>query len=148
MRWMNASSLRYFTRLRTGGAGLPLHMEPYGSIFVIFARPGGLHVTRVLKDGNEVASGGVSAVEAARTRSNDSVLRHANPGTYRVRCSGGREVTAEFTGPSAEELKANLWRISFQADRGAGGTTTNLRVSVVDRIAECGSALLLPDSNL
>jgi hypothetical protein len=39
-------------------------------------------------------------------------------------------------------------KISFQADRGAGGTTTTFRVSVVDRIAECGSALLLPDSNL
>jgi hypothetical protein len=47
------------------------------------------------------------------------MLEHADTGTYRVRLSDGRELTAEVFGMKSEELPANRWTITFQANRGA-----------------------------
>ena len=39
---------------------LPLHLNPYASAFIVFARPAGLHVTQILKDGSPLESASVS----------------------------------------------------------------------------------------
>jgi hypothetical protein len=93
---------------------VPLHLAPHGSVFVVFARSAGLHVTEVLKDGKEVES-----VEATGDEPNGFVLHHADAGEYRLKLSNGNELTAQVDGLRSVDLPASQWTIAFQADRGA-----------------------------
>jgi hypothetical protein len=100
--------------IEDGRTRMPLHVDPFGSVFVVFWRPAGLHVTQVLKDGKPVDSAQVRGDEQ-----NGFVLNHADAGTYRVALSDGRQLSAEVSAAKSEELPASVWTIAFQADRGA-----------------------------
>ena len=96
-----------------GRTKLTLHLDPYGSAFVIFAKPEGVRVTRVLKDGVLVdlrveadAEGGWS-------------LPDAEPGAYTLELSDGRQVGVKVGAVQQHELAAAEWKISFQSGRGA-----------------------------
>lgn len=97
-----------------GRTQIPMHLDPYGSIFVVFARRSGLHVTQVFKDGSEAESVGVSGDELS-----GFILEHAEKGSYRVRLSDGRELTEEVAEAKSVELPPSRWTIAFQAERGA-----------------------------
>ena len=99
----------------TGGqTQIPLHLDPYGSVFVVFAQKSGLHVTQILKDGKEVESAEVTGDER-----NGFILNHADAGTYRVKLSDGRELAKEVAAAKSIEIPATQWTIAFQAGRGA-----------------------------
>lgn len=101
-------------QVQGGSTTVPLHLEPYGSIFVVFERPVGVHAIRVMRDGHEVTSAVVSGNE--RT---GFALEHAEAGAYRVPLSDGRVLTAQVDSPGSQELSADKWTIEFEADRGA-----------------------------
>lgn len=93
---------------------VPLHLQPFGSIFVVFARPTGMHAIQVLKDGGEFTSAELSA-----NAQGGMELKNAEPGGYRVRLSDGRELVAQVAASKSEDLPARQWKIEFQVDRGA-----------------------------
>ena len=114
-----SSQLHY--RNEGGQTQIPLHLDPYGSVFVVFARTSGLHVMQVLKDGIEVESAQVTGDER-----NGFVLERADPGTYSLRLSDGRKLTTQIAPAKSEELPASQWTIGFQPDRGAPAGTQSL----------------------
>jgi hypothetical protein len=97
-----------------GRTAVPLHLGPFGSVFVVFAQPESVHATGVLKDGHAITS----AVVSGNERTGYS-LEDAEAGRYRVPLSDGRELTAEVTSPRLQDVPAGRWTIQFQADRGA-----------------------------
>jgi len=97
-----------------GRTTVPLHLGPFGSVFVVFARSQSVHATRVLKDGHEITTGVVSG--NGRT---GFALQDAEAGTYRVPLSDGRELTAKIALLKLQDVPADRWTIEFQADRGA-----------------------------
>jgi alpha-L-rhamnosidase len=111
-----------FYKVDNGTTALPLHLEPYGSIFVVFAQSSTLHVTQVLKDNAEIQSATVSGDEEG-----GFALTHAEPGAYRVRLSNGHELTAEAAAPKLVDLPPSQWTVSFQPDRGAPAAPQKLQ---------------------
>ena len=93
---------------------MPLHLDPYGSAFVVFARKAGPHATLITKDGHQVESAGVTGDE-----NSGFVLQNAEAGVYQVKLSDGRQLTAEVIAPKAQDIPASEWTITFQKDRGA-----------------------------
>jgi hypothetical protein len=93
---------------------VPLHLDPYGSAFVVFEQPAAVHVTQIEKDGQQAES-----VELIRNNRNEFVLPNAAEGTYRLKFSNGLESTTQVEAPSSVDLPASQWTIQFQADRGA-----------------------------
>jgi alpha-L-rhamnosidase len=100
--------------IEDGQTRLPLHLDPYGSAFVVFARKSGLHITQMLKDGTAVQSAQAMGDEQGRV-----VLKNAGAGRYGVKLSDDRQLTAEVAETKSEELPARQWTIAFQPDRGA-----------------------------
>jgi hypothetical protein len=107
-----ATEMRY--TVATGQTSLPLHLAPYASAFVVFARPAGLHIVRVMKDGAPVESASVSG-----NQRNGFALQHTNAGTYQLSLSDGRELTAQVIPERLQNLPASQWTIAFQPNRGA-----------------------------
>jgi hypothetical protein len=101
-------------REEDGVTRMPLHLAPYGSVFVVFARPTGLHAVQIMRDGREVESAGVRA-----SGSNAWLLTHAAPGAYKLRLSDGSVAEVNVLEPKATVLPADQWTILFQPDRGA-----------------------------
>ncbi len=98
---------------QAGTTAMPLHLAPYGSVFVVFQRTAGLHVTQVLKDGAAREEVGVSRVGV------QGMTLHAVPGAYELRLSDGRTVTSTVAMATGEVLAPERWTISFQPERGA-----------------------------
>jgi hypothetical protein len=100
--------------VQDGRTRMPLHLDAYGSVFVVFARKDGLHATEVLKDGKEIESAEVRGDERGGFE-----LARVEAGDYRVKLSDGREVSATVTATKSIDLPASQWTIAFQPDRGA-----------------------------
>jgi len=103
-----------YYEIEDGRTQMPIHLDPYGSVFVVFAKESGLHVTQVLKDG-----GKVDLAEVGRDEQNEFVLKGVAPGAYRVRLSNRRELTAQVAATKSIDIPASQWTITFQPDRGA-----------------------------
>ncbi len=101
-------------QIEGGQTRMPLHLDPFGSVFVVFAQASRVHVTQILKNGNAINSAQVTGDERS-----GFALQRADAGVYRVRLSDGRELMAKVSAARTEELKASQWTIEFQADRGA-----------------------------
>ncbi|MCU1321093.1 MAG: glycoside hydrolase family 2 sugar binding protein [Acidobacteriaceae bacterium] len=95
---------------------VPMHLAPYGSTFVVFHEPGSLHVTQVLKDGVNTAT------EVTGDLRNGLHLPNAAPGSYTLKLSDGREMTAERRPSTSTELPPSTWTVAFQPDRGGPAT--------------------------
>ena len=106
---------------RDGRTRLPLHLEAFGSVFVVFERKAGLHVARVTQDGRPV-----EGVEVSGDPVSGLVVRNAAAGKYRLELSDGREVAAEVAAVRTLPLPASQWTIAYQADRGAPDGTQQL----------------------
>ncbi len=100
-----------------GRTRVPLHLEGFGSVFVVFERKAGVHVTGVIADGK------AGDVEVSGDPVSGLLVRNAAAGEYRLRLSDGREVTAKVPEVGTVELPANQWTIAYQADRGAPSGT-------------------------
>jgi hypothetical protein len=99
-----------------GRTAVPLHLAPYGSTFVLFTQPAGLHVTQVLKDDTPIATPVTSGFH----------LSDAAPGTYTLRLSDGSERPAQVQAATKTDLPAAKWSVSFQPNRGAPTTPQSL----------------------
>jgi hypothetical protein len=102
---------RYFA-VEDGRTAMPLHLEPFGSMFVVFARKMGPHVTLISKDGQEITSAEVTGDNGM------FALEEDEPGAYRLRLSDGKEWSAMVPSVKVEDLPASQWSISFQPNRG------------------------------
>lgn len=111
----------YFDR-EGGQTRMPLHLDPYGSTFVVFERKAGLHITQILKDGTAVES-----VQVWGDASGEFVLEHAEPGFYSIKLSDGRQLAKIVPTVRSADLPANQWSIAFQEDRGAPAGVQKLR---------------------
>ena len=106
------TALRY--DVENGVTSMPLHLDPHGSVFVVFRHAAGLHVTKVLKEGAEEP-----AVAVSRAGVQAMTLQNAAPGTYQLRLSDGRTVTSVVAPTKSETLLPERWTISFEPNRGA-----------------------------
>jgi hypothetical protein len=97
-----------------GTTRIPLRLAPYASIFVVFERPSGLHVSKVLKGDKELDSVGVISCD-----NNPCALENADAGEYTLRLSDGSAVKTEEPEVASLDLPVNRWTISFQQNRGA-----------------------------
>lgn len=97
-----------------GRTRMPLHLEPFGSAFVVFAQPIRRHITQVMKDGQEALHVSVTGDESTGLH-----MQPADPGTYQLKFSDGGELTQRLLPPSIRELPPSQWTIEFQRDRGA-----------------------------
>ena len=100
--------------MANGVTSMPLHLDAYASVFVVFQRAAGLHVAQVWRDG--VAA---PTIAVSRTSTQAMRLDDAAPGSYRLQLSDGRTVTSEVAPVKSETLSPEQWSISFQPDRGA-----------------------------
>jgi hypothetical protein len=122
------------------GTRMPLHLPPWGSVFVVF-RPGeaGDHVVSFARDGRplfplpqdaaaapadgeadgEAPAAAEPSVELRADEAGGMEARLRRAGTYTVRTTGGRE--ARLTLPADPPVHAVVgpWRVTFQEDRGA-----------------------------
>jgi hypothetical protein len=105
-----------YYKTEEGRTRMPLHLDAFGSVFVVFSRPGGLHVTEILKAGNPVDSATASGDEES-----GFVLGHVDAGTYQVTLSDRRQLASEVSAASYKKLPASEWTIQFQPNRGAPG---------------------------
>ncbi len=117
----SVAPLNYFN-VEDGRTRMALHLDAYGSVFVVFARQAGVHAVAVTKDGRvvdsaEVRGDGRGGFELART----------DAGDYRVKLSDGRELVATVAATRTVDLPANHWTIAFQAERGAPEGTLPLQ---------------------
>ncbi len=103
----------YF-KVADGTTELPLHLEAYGSVFVVYRHSTGVHVTKVYQGDKEIDS-----VQVKQDGGGAFVLEHADAGNYRLKLSDGREVKAEVSMGSSEDLAPSRWTIEYQAERGA-----------------------------
>ena len=108
------TSPQMYYKAEGGQTGLPLHLDAYGSVFVVFARSEGVHVMQVLKDGKEAES-----VEVRGDERDGFVLGRADAGKYRLKLSDGRELAAQVDAARSVDLPASQWTIAFQTERGA-----------------------------
>jgi hypothetical protein len=105
---------------KTGLTRMPLRLPAYGSVFVIFARPDGLHATSIARDRASVLPGSrVEPAEPVVRRCGDTFcLNSTEPGEYVVTLSDGKKVRVSMaTSPSAKVLDG-AWTLEFQAGRG------------------------------
>jgi hypothetical protein len=104
---------RHF-KVEDGQTAMPLHLEAYGSIFVVFTRATEPHLTQILKDDKEIES-----VQATGEETSGFQLRNAAAGSYQVGSSDGKQWKAIVPVTRVESLPASQWSISFQTGRGA-----------------------------
>jgi hypothetical protein len=102
-----------------GRTTVPLHLDPHGSIFVLFTQPARLHVTEVRKDGAPISTAVIGDPKTPR-------LPNAAPGTYTLKLSDGRELTTRIQPAAVTELPASQWTVAFQPNRGAPATPQTL----------------------
>jgi hypothetical protein len=104
---------RYFT-VQDGRTSLPLHLEPYGSVFVVFAPSRERSIAKIAKKGVPITSVSVSAAAPGHLQ-----LENADPGRYDIQFADGKKSQAVVSPSSVQALPARQWSISFQPDRGA-----------------------------
>jgi hypothetical protein len=97
-----------------GRTEIPLHLDPYGSEFVVFSRRAGLHITRIVKDGRKVTAVGVEGDEQSGFK-----FAHPDAGVYQLTLSDGREMNGEVRAAKTEQLPPDQWTIEFEQDWGA-----------------------------
>lgn len=99
-----------------GRTAVPLHLAPYGSTFVLFAKTAALHITEILKAGTLVSTPVSGNLKTALS------LPDATPGTYTLKLSDGGEMTAEVQPTVRTDLAPSQWTLAFQPNRGAPAT--------------------------
>jgi hypothetical protein len=109
-----------------GRTRLPLWLEGYGSVFIVFHRKAGIHVVMVERDGNQIFPLPAMSVDQTPPKpfaaTDEAGVIHwltSMPGKYVIHLSDGttREVSIA-SGIQQEELP-EAWTLSFQAGWGA-----------------------------
>ena len=105
------SEARYATD--HGRTKMMLHLAPYGSAFVVFAKPEGASVVRVQKDGAE------ADVRVEASVNGGWSLPDAQPGVYTLELSDGKKEEVKVAAVQRQEPSPSDWKIRFQSGRGA-----------------------------
>jgi hypothetical protein len=96
-----------------GRTKLAMHLAPYGSAFVVFAKPESVRVARVLKDGAD------ANVRVEQDGDGGWSLPDAYMGLYALELSNGNKAGVKISALEQRDLPAADWKISFQPGRGA-----------------------------
>jgi hypothetical protein len=99
--------------IEAGSTKLPLHLDPYGAAFVIFAQPEDVRVIAVKKDGAD------TAMRVEREGHGRWSLPDAQPGIYKLSLSNGKSAEIKVAPVQRREIAAANWKIAFQPGRGA-----------------------------
>ena len=107
-----------------GHTRLPLRLEPYGSVFVVFragARPEPDRLVSVTHNGKAVLSTTepVAAIDLFRTAAGSLAARLPEKGRYRCQTVDGKEHDLKAPATPEPIRIDGPWRVSFQPDRGA-----------------------------
>jgi len=109
-----------------GRTRLPLWLEGYGSVFVVFQGRAGVHVVTAERDGNQIfplpptaADHGAAKQFAATNQGGVIHWRTAVPGNYLIHLSDGSARKAEIA-PDTQPLELpETWTLTFPAGWGA-----------------------------
>lgn len=103
-----------------GTTHLPLHLDAYGSIFVVFRPGASLHIARLERDGAVVfPSSSPSSLPAISQHAGSFEIAASQAGTYNAVLSDGRTLTATLRQADAWINLSRSWEVSFQPGRGA-----------------------------
>jgi hypothetical protein len=105
----------------TGTTRLPLQLAPYGSAFVVFAKPAALRVAEITRDGSALDLWGFSTgnLPSVARCAGALCLESESPGDYQVKLSDGRRLEAHITAAEPARALNGPWTLTFQKDRGA-----------------------------
>jgi hypothetical protein len=95
---------------------LPLFLEPFGSVMVVFRKPsGGNQIVSLKMDGQEIFPGlpGKDIDSAPFIINDDGNLVFTNNANYNVTWSNGKEQEFELTGKLAEQTISGDWQVEF-----------------------------------
>jgi hypothetical protein len=103
-----------FYRAGNGVTRVPIHLGPYGSMFVVFRKPSGPQIAEAFRDGQPAELLNVGIADDGSWS-----LPDATAGTYRLRFTDGAESTVVVPETKIVDLPASQWTIAFQPGRGA-----------------------------
>jgi hypothetical protein len=106
-----ASEAHYETQ--DGRTRVPLHLNAYGSAFVVFSKPEDVRVVRVFKDGVEQHTRVEGDVRSGWR------LPNSLPGAYALELSDGKKLNLQIGSAQQQDLPASQWQVSYQPGRGA-----------------------------
>lgn len=103
-----------------GRAGLPMHLEPLESVFVVFRSPDPRsHVVRVSRDGeplllaHRALQTGAGRLKLTETQAGAIRIEATLPGSYELAMSDGSRRTVEISQVPAARTPAGPWTLSF-----------------------------------
>jgi len=101
---------------------LPLFLEPFGSVMVVFRKPAeGNHIVSLKMDNQEIFPGlpGKDIDSAPFIINDDGNLVFTNSANYNVTWAGGKEQEFDVTGRLSEQFISGDWQVEF--DKKWGG---------------------------
>ncbi len=101
---------------------LPLFLEPFGSVMVVFRKPAeGNHIVSLKMDGQEIFPGlpGKDIDSAPFIINDDGNLVFTNSANYNVTWADGKEQEFDVTGTLSEQVISGDWQVEF--DKKWGG---------------------------
>jgi hypothetical protein len=101
-----------------GRTSLPLRLEPYGAVFVVFRKAAAEHVVLVTKDGGQAPW-----VEVFVDRGGAPAMTASEPGRYELKTSRGRALTVMVPRVSDPLPVTGPWTVRFPKGWGAPEST-------------------------
>jgi hypothetical protein len=112
-----------------GRTTLPLRLEPYGSVFVVFRRPAGEHFVAMARDGKRIMpitenSGLAEWAEVFEGRGGERVLAASHTGRYELKTAKDQLVTVDAPPESVPLPVTGSWTVHFAPGWGAPANAT------------------------
>jgi hypothetical protein len=104
-----------------GGTRLPLTLEPYGSVFVLFRQAAEPHVTQLKRDRAPLfpASQASDEYPVVLGEHGSMQIESARAAQYEAVTSGGAHLTASFQSPALQQEISGAWDVRFTPGWGA-----------------------------
>lgn len=122
------TELLYTEDSRAGVTRMPLRLPAYGSVFVIFRKKAGVHVTALARENNPVVPESIGgAVMPVVMRCGSAFCMNTNEaGEYRLTLSDGRQETARVEHTVSARTLSGEWTLTFQSGRGGPDQPTTI----------------------
>ena len=98
---------------------LPLTLEPYGSIFILFRHPAGRHVTQLTQDNQTLLFDATTNKLPESLTLTAEALHTPTPGTYDLTFNNGTTKRLTTPTPPAPIVLPNNWALTFPPNWGA-----------------------------